>query len=72
MGSDTAVQPTIQARPTTLGTVMGLLRGVVPTQKWKRPQDLIPTRDRSDWAATSKLVTGISAGHEAICGPGWT
>ncbi len=39
MGSDTAVAPAIHGHS---GTAKRLLRGVVPDQRRKRPQDLIP------------------------------
>jgi hypothetical protein len=71
MWSNTAVQTTSEAYPTTVGpqtgcseALLGLTTGSArkTSSQWDPP----------DWAATPYLVTGISTGHGPICGPGWT
>jgi hypothetical protein len=44
---------------------MRLLRRVLPTQDWKRPQDLIPKGDASGGPAPESGATNVYAGHGA-------
>src|SRR5829696_6272960 len=48
-----------------------LIRGVVPAQARKHPQDLIQTGS-TDWAGTANAASSVSADHGQTCGPGWT
>jgi hypothetical protein len=53
MGSDTAVLPTIHGMATTVNRKEAA-QGVVPAQRRKRPQDLIPKQDASNEVGISR------------------
>jgi hypothetical protein len=65
MGSDTAVQPTIQGMPHSR-IAMRLLRRVLLTQDRKRPQDLIPNGDASGGPAPESGATDVFAGQGLV------
>jgi hypothetical protein len=65
MGSDTAVQPTIQTTAATLGTQdAAQMRCSVSGQE--APPDFIPKRDASDGSPSQHSVTSVSAGHGPV------
>jgi len=65
MGSDTAVQPTIQTTAATLGTQdAAQMRCSVSGQE--APPDLSPKRDASDGSPSQHSAISVSAGHGPV------
>ena len=67
MGSDTAVLPAIHDMPTTVEPQRGCSEALFRLRGGSGRKTSSPT-DAFDWAATSSLVTGISAGQGPIVG----
>jgi hypothetical protein len=72
MRSDIAVQPAIQNLAATVGPRSDCSEGLFRLRIGSRPQDLIPNGTYTIGLAPGSGATSISAGHEPICGPGWT